>query len=201
MIAKPDLKAKATAEAADERLRRDTGMEARGDRGVSEDVERITDTGLLSDDELDKFMAAEFDQTALPTPPSMPGWHLCWLTTTSPYDSLQKRQRLGYVPVRRSEMPGFDASNGQQLANFETFVTCNEMILCKLEEARYQALMRYFHHKRPLDEEEVIVSKLKAQQADHIDSAGQALVKDTGMDGIHDLESGARRPKHAPTFA
>jgi hypothetical protein len=48
----------------------------------------------------------------------MPGWHLCWLTTTSAYDTIQKRMRLGYSAVRLG-VPGFDPSNGKPLAGHE----------------------------------------------------------------------------------
>ena len=38
----------------------------------------------------------------------IPGWHLCWLSTTNSYDTIDKRIRLGYVPVKADELPGFD---------------------------------------------------------------------------------------------
>lgn len=191
-----------TPNLTDERTRRDPASDVRGDRGITEDLER-EGTGLISDDDLDKIIAAEFEQTALPEPPPLPGWHLCWCSTTSQYDSLQKRQRLGYMPVRRDEMPGFDASNGANLANFEGFVTCNEMILCKIAEPRYQALMRYFHHKRPLQEEEAIIAKTDAAKQELEDRSGRKLVQSEGMDGMEDLERSVRvaQARGAPTFS
>ena len=50
----------------------------------------------------------EMTQSALPKLPSMDGWHLCWLSTTNSYDSIDKRMRLGYVPVKSDELPGYE---------------------------------------------------------------------------------------------
>src|SRR6187402_3064256 len=81
----------------DERLVRSSGMEIRGERGFEEDPGRADPT---AEDDFEKMLEDEFVQTALPSPPPLPGWHQAWLTSNSPYDSIQKRQRLGYVPVK-----------------------------------------------------------------------------------------------------
>lgn len=151
----------ATKPQEDSRTKIGGALDIRGDRG-NDDPDRDT-SGLASDDEFEKFMEAEFTQTALPNPPSLKGYHLVWLTTTSQYDSIQKRQRLGYQPVRQSEMPGFDASGGQTLAGFDGYVTCNEMVLFKIQEDRYQKIMTYYHHKKPLEEEDGVVGRFNNQ--------------------------------------
>lgn len=159
----------------DDRTKIGGALDIRGDRGA-EDSDRGT-SGLSSDDEFEKFMEAEFTQTALPSPPALQGFHLVWLTTASQYDSIQKRQRLGYAPVRQSEMPGFDASNGQTLAGYDGHVTCNEMVLFKIPMSRYQQIMAFYHHKKPLEEEEGIVGKFNDQ--------GERLKdKDDGIDAM-----------------
>jgi hypothetical protein len=174
----------------DERTKIGGALDIRGDRGA-EDTERET-SGLTSDDDFEKFMEAEFTQTALPNPPALRGYHLVWLTTTSQYDSIQKRQRLGYTPVRQSEMPGFDASNGQSLAGYDGHVTCNEMVLFKIAEERYQKIMGFYHHKKPLEEEEGIVGKFNDQ--------GQRLDdRDDGVDAM-EREAAIQRRK-VPSFS
>jgi hypothetical protein len=141
----------------DERIKKGGAADVRGDRG-SDDGR--SGSGLLSEeDAFEKFIAEEFTETALPSPPPIPGWHLCWLTSSSAYDSIHKRMRMGYVPVRRSDMPDFDPSNGQKLAGYDENITCNEMVLFKLEDSKYQAIMRHFHHTKPLQEEEGIVAR------------------------------------------
>lgn len=182
----------ATRQAAteDERTKIGGALDIRGDRGA-EDTERET-SGLTSDDDFEKFMEAEFTQTALPNPPALRGYHLVWLTTTSQYDSIQKRQRLGYTPVRQSEMPGFDASNGQSLAGYDGHVTCNEMVLFKIAEERYQKIMGFYHHKKPLEEEEGVVGKFNDQ--------GQRLNdRDDGVDAM-EREAAIQRRK-MPSFS
>ena len=190
---------KAQAAPADDRLRRDLAPAARGDRGVAEDAARANETGLTLDlDELQAVMASEFDQVALPTAPRIPGWHVCWLTTGSQYDSIQKRQRLGYIPVTAAEVPGFDAG-GLKSAAFEGAVTCNEMVLFKIKEERYQAIMQLFHHKRPLDEEEGIYAQILEQTSSQ-DKSGKTLAKPEG-DGFTQLGRNIERAKSgAPVF-
>lgn len=199
MATKNTTKAKVTAPTgsrADERLVRSGAPEVRGDRGVAEDAARAGDTGLLSLDELENLIKSEFEQTVLPDAPKIPGYHICWLTSGSQYDTLAKRQRLGYTAVRRSELPGFDPSNGQQLQGHEGIITCNEMVLHKIPEAHYQAIMRYFHHKRPLEDEQSILAKSKELSEGGQDSSGKDLMSVEG-DGIKDLEARVRRDERS----
>ncbi len=184
--------------AADDRLRRGSAPEMRGDRGVAEDAMRTDETGLTeSHSDLYKLIESEFDQTALPTPPALPGWHLCWLTTGSQYDTLAKRQRLGYTPVNASELPGFEPG-GMNSAAFEGAVTCNEMVLFKIPEARYQAIMQYFHHNRPLSEEEAIYAKIEELQGES-EHRGKTLA--TPEEGFTQLNRNIARAKQGlPVF-
>lgn len=185
--------------AADDRLRRDEAPMTRGDRGAVDGAARENETGLIDDmSELQALLASEFEQVALPTPPRIPGWHTCWLTTTSTYDSIQKRQRLGYVPVVASEVKGFE-TGGAASAAFEGAITCNEMILFKIKEERYQAIMRLFHHQRPLEEEESIYERIKSQTSEE-DRSGRSLGKVEG-DGFTQLGQNISRAKQGvPVF-
>ena len=183
----------------DERVVRASGD--RGDRGIAEDVARTESDGLMSDAEYEALIRNEFEQTALPQPPAIPGWHLCWLTTTSQYDSIQKRQRIGYKPVRSDELPGFDPSNGQTLDRFSGFVTCNEMVLHKIPETYYQRMMSYFHHRRPAEDARQTLQKIKDGNAQEQDSTGKELGEILGT-GLLDMEKTAKRDTNinAPLF-
>src|SRR5690606_32779496 len=134
----------------------------------------------------------EFEQTALPTPPALQGWHLCWLTTSSQYDNIARRQRIGYRPVRRDELPGFDPSNGQSLENYSGYVTCNEMVLHKIPEAYYQRMMAHFHHAVPGEHESNTLNQIKTGLEQEQDSSGRTLgkIEDTGY---LDMERTAKR--------
>lgn len=192
---------KPTSRGQDDRVARNPAAEQRGDRGTTEDHSRTSNDGLLSTDELQKLVESEFEQTALPSAPKLNGFHLVWLTTASQYDAVQKRERIGYSAVRRDEMPGFDPSNGHALGGYENFVTCNEMVLFKIPEARYQAIMNLFHHKKPMEEEAGILSALKEQQgAAGTRKNGQNLLSTEG-EGHEDMEAGVRAAQRAaPVF-
>ena len=166
--------------------------------GGSQDMEdplapsqEMSQSGLQSDADFERFLEDEFTQTALPNAPMIPGHHVCWLTTASQYDSVFKRQRLGYELVRRSELAGFDASNGQSLGGYEGFVTCNEMVLAKIPEARYQSIMKFFHHTKPLQEEEGAVDKMNKV-------GGERISEDE--DGILEAQREMARKRVAPHF-
>jgi len=186
-------------DAAEERTVRSRAPDVRGDRGFNEDHER---TGVPFDDmdEFERQLENEFDDDRLPTPPKIQGYHACWLTTLNSNDSIAKRQRLGYVPVRQDELPGFDPSNGQRLASYEGCISCNEMVLFKISEARYQAMMNYFHHKRPLQDEGAQLQKIRDGNEQASDSQGNVLGRTEG-DGITTLERSVRAGIRArPTF-
>lgn len=158
---------------SDERSARvDVADEQRLPRGTDLDASDIRATpAMLSD--FERMLEDEFEDVALPSPPPLPGWHLCWLTTNSQYDTMQKRARLGYEPVQQSELPNFVINNGAT----DGLIRCNEMLLCKIDADRYQVLMTHFHHKRPLEDEASAFRKMK-DVADTRDNGGNSVVRD-----------------------
>lgn len=186
---------------AKNRNSRDAALEVRGSRGATPDAtDRTVD--VLDDAEFERLIQDEFEQTALPNPPLIPGYHVCWLTTSSQYDSMQKRQRLGYTPIRQDELPMFDVGSAVKSTS-ETqwggYIMCNEMILCKIPENRYQSIMNYFHHKKPLEDERGIVDKINSSD---VDSSGKSLLAEKG-DGITSIEEEMRiiQRKGNPIFS
>jgi hypothetical protein len=159
------------------------------------DAVRISDEGTsLSLEERRAMLRNESLQTALPTAPTLPGYHMCWLTTVSQYDTLQKRMRMGYTLVTQDEVAGFEhfKANSGQYANC---VMCNEMVLAKIPLDIYTMMMQEFHHNIPLDQEEALRSRLQNFEQAQADSKGRSLV--SREDGFHDNELVKRRP--APT--
>jgi hypothetical protein len=121
----------------------------------------------------------EWTQSALPKVPELPGWHLCWLSTTNSYDSIDKRLRLGYVPVMADEFPGFDnyrVKAGEQIG----FIACNEMILYKLPMEIYQEAMLQMHHELPMDEADKVRLQVEQLTGGGRDSNGKSLVNVEG---------------------
>ena len=130
---------------------------------------------------------------SLPKTPEMPGWHLCWLSTTNGYDSIDKRMRLGYIPVRADELPGFEnyrVKAGEDIG----FIACNEMRLYKIPMEVYQDIMMQMHHEAPNEEADKIRVQAENLQGAR-DSSGKALGKVEG-EGFGNMD----RTVSAPVF-
>lgn len=120
----------------------------------------------------------EWTQSALPKLPSLSGWHLCWLSTTNSYDSIDKRIRLGYVPVKSEEFPGYEdyrVKAGEHVG----YISCNEMLLFKLPMDVFQEVMTHMHHDKPREESEKIRVQVENLQGAR-DSNGRSLVSTEG---------------------
>lgn len=154
----------------------------RESRALDDQSRAAPEEKFMSSTEKRRMFRSEWVQEALPTPPEIPGFHLCWLATNNQYDPIHKRMRMGYIPVRADEMPGFEnyrVKAGEQ----EGFIACNEMLLYKLPEEVYQDIMAEMHHHAPMDEQE----KIKVQQDQLLnakDSNGKRLgsVEGDGME-------------------
>ena len=106
----------------------------------------------------------KWQNSALPDLPKgiIPGFHLCWLSTTNNYDSIDKRMALGYEPVKASELgKGFENLGKMSSGKFEGCVSCNEMVLFKLPEEIYQEVMRIMHLEDPLEHQRNITSAVR----------------------------------------
>lgn len=122
----------------------------------------------------------EWTQSALPKMPenAIPGWHLCWLSTTNAYDTIDKRMRLGYVPVQADELPGFDSFR-VKAGEHTGHISCNEMILFKLPMDVYQSVMSDLHYEKPREEAQKIEVQLENLQGTR-DSKGKSLLQIEG---------------------
>lgn len=156
----------ANANTNDKRLKKsaDAGRDTRS----SEDVRRLDNDGTgTTVSERRKMFRNEWTQEALPTPPDIPGFHLCWLSTTSSYDSIPKRIRMGYTPVSVDEVSGFDTYR-MKGGEFDGFVSVNEMVLFKLPNELYNELMQELHHHAPNDEEGKLAETLTQGERDSL---------------------------------
>ena len=103
--------------------------------------------------------------SALPDLPNgiIPGFHLCWLSTTNNYDSIDKRMALGYEPVKASDLGvGFENLGKMSSGKFEGCISCNEMVLFKLPEEIYQEVMRMLHLEDPLEHPRNITAQVRS---------------------------------------
>ena len=134
----------------DERLKKSAG-EGRRNRAMEDRA--VTQDRVLSDDERVEMFRQQFFQSALPDLPKIPGWHMCWLTTTNPRDSIQTRIRLGYEPVKPEDVPGWEYAT-LKTGDWAGFIGVNEMLAFKLPIELYEKYMLEAHHNAPLREEE-----------------------------------------------
>ncbi len=160
----------------DERLKKELGVGRQSremeDRQVTENRE-VTD-----DDRLEMFRAQLFND-ALPDLPNIPGYHMCWLTTTNPRDPIHRRIQLGYEPIKASEVPGMEFAS-IKTGEWSGMIGVNEMIEFKLPEALYQRFMQEAHHDAPLREENKLAetAEIMRQQAE---GSGSTLFEGDGL--------------------
>jgi hypothetical protein len=176
----------------DDRLKKSAATPVRGDRGEADASRTQVDGITLSMEERRAMLRSEWDQEVLPSPPPVPGWHFCWLSTTNSSDPIYKRVQKGYEPVKVSEFPGFMSGASQQ-GEFEGCVTCNEMVLFKIPEEIYQEIMKYFHYEKPMEDEQMLRDNA-AESVNGQDSDGRNLGQVEGFDSL------ARRVQ-SPTFS
>ena len=177
----------------DSRLKKSLSAGGRESRSSLDRSRDAPEDSFVSADERRKMWKDEWTQSALPNVPETPGWHLCWLSTTNSYDSIDKRIRLGYVPVKADELPEM-RNNRVKAGEHEGFISCNEMLLYKIPMDMYQEVMAHFHHEAPLEEANKI--KLQAEQNVGRDSRGRSLGQIEG-EGLNDID----KPIPAPHFA
>ena len=160
----------------DERLKKEIGagrqLREMEDRQVAENRE-VTD-----DDRLEMFRAQLFND-ALPDLPDMPGYHVCWLTTTNPRDPIHRRIQLGYEPIKAAEVPGMEFAS-VKTGEWSGLIGVNEMIAFKLPMSLYQKFMQEAHHDAPLREENKLAetAEIMRQQAE---GSGSTLFEGDGL--------------------
>ena len=179
---------------AESRLKKSLNAGGRQDR-ASEDASRASpEDKFPSKDERRKMWTEEWTQSAMPKTPELDGWHLCWLSTTNTYDSIDKRMRLGYVPVKSDEFPGFEnyrVKAGEHVG----YISCNELLLFKLPMEIYQEYMTHMHHDIPREEEDKVRIQLESLQGQR-DSNGKSLVSIEG-EGMGNFN---QQPRETPVF-
>ena len=177
----------------DERLKKDAGQAVRGSRDGA-DVDRVSQDGTtLSAAERRRLLRQEWVQSVLPQVPEMPGYHLCWVSTTNSTDPVHKRMQVGYQPVKASEVPGFDQYKIAAENEFNGCIACNEMLLFKLPNEIYQDLMMIYHSDMPLEQEQAIRDRVN--NANEQDSNGRSLLEVEG-----DFNQLGRQSARSPVF-
>ena len=169
----------------DSRLKKSPDFDVVGRRETRGSSDRVTtqNRDISEDDRLEMFRNQLFND-ALPDLPEIPGFHLCWLTTTNPRDPIHRRMQLGYEPVKPEEVPGMEYAS-VKTGEYAGFIGVNEMLAFKLPLSLYQKFMQEAHHSAPLREENKLaeVAELMRDQAAR---AGAALIEDEGMQELRE---------------
>ena len=173
------------------RLKKSLSAGGRESRSSQDQSRAAPEEKFASSQERRKMWSDEWTQSALPKVPEIPGWHLCWLSTTNSYDSIDKRMRLGYVPVKADEVRGFDNFR-VKAGQHEGFVACNEMLLFKLPMEIYQDVMLQMHHEAPMDEADKIRVQVENLQGQR-DSSGKSLTQVEG-EGFGNIDQNVKTP-------
>ena len=173
----------------EDRIRR-TGGEDRKDRAMEDRA--ISENRVLSDEERIEMFRMQHFQHVLPDLPKIPGYHTCWLSTANQSDTIMHRMRLGYEPIKREDVPGwnYDAMS-LKTGEYAGLIGINEMVAFKVSDKLYQAFMREAHHDAPNRQAEKLVNDVEALKA-------QAKANKTYLeqyDGQDAIEEELRRPK------
>lgn len=166
---------------SDDRLKKETDVGRQGrelvDRQVAENRE------VSEDDRLEMFRAQLFND-ALPDLPEMPGYHVCWLTTTNPRDPIHRRIQLGYEPIKAADVPGMEFAS-IKTGEWSGLIGVNEMVAFKLPTTLYQKFMQEAHHDAPLREENKLAetAEIMRQQAE---GSGSTLYEGDGLVEMRD---------------
>ena len=134
------------------------------------------------DDRLEMFRNQLFND-ALPDLPEIPGYHLCWLTTTNPRDPIHRRTQLGYEPVKPEEVPGMEYAS-VKTGEYAGLIAVNEMLAFKLPLSLYERFMQEAHHNAPNREEGKLADTANFLR-DQLRSAGSTISEGDGMQDMH----------------
>ncbi len=171
----------------DERIKRNVGDDNKANREM--DNRAVTDNREISDEVRLEMFRQQFTQAALPDLPKIPGYHVCWLTTTNPRDTINMRMRLGYEPVKPEDIPGWE-STAVKSGEWTGFIGVNEMLAFKIPMSLYEKYMHEAHHEAPLRELEKLTSTADFLR-DQANASNSALIEG---DGIQELR---QRPGRA----
>ena len=177
------------------RLKKSLSAGGREQRSSQDLTRAAPEEKFVSSHERRKMFSNEFTQTALPEVPEIPGWHVCWLSTTNSYDTINKRVRMGYVPVQADELSDFQSYKvkaGEHVGQ----VSCNEMLLFKIPMEMYQRIMTELHYDLPREELQKVETRLEDLQGQR-DSRGRSLVQIEG-EGMGNI--GRQQSNIAPVF-
>jgi len=167
---------------------------ARRDRGL--DNARAENSRELGDQERLAEYRMSLYNSVLPNLPKIKGYHVIWLTTKNPADSIAARMRLGYEPIEPHEVPGYE-SMSIKTGEYVGMIGVNEMVAFKLPLHLFQMYMKEAHHDMPLAEEQKLTDAHEAVREQMLTTArrGKKGVKVEYEEGMEDIVEDRPAPK------
>lgn len=176
MVKKPDTAPTSTAaKPTAAKIGTEATDPQRGSRAVMDRA--LTESRALTEDERLAEFRKSLYQSTLPDLPPIPGYHVCWLTTTNSRDPLQSRIRLGYEPVKPEDIPGWEAAT-LKTGEYAGFIGVNEMLAFKIPLSLYHMYMKESHHDAPLREEQKLQDTLDSIKKEAERKGAKLLVGD-----------------------
>lgn len=163
----------------DDRLKKELG-DSRRTRGHTDRL--ATENRAYTEDERLEMFRMQLYNDRLPNLPDIPGFHVCWLTTSNSGDTIQSRSRMGYELIRAEDVPGMDLII-QKTGDYVGCVMVNEMIAAKLPTSLYFRYMQEAHHDAPLREEEKLEDTAQLMR-DQAERSGGRLIESDAMQEI-----------------
>lgn len=166
----------------------DARLESKSRRHRGLDMTKAADARTLDDPErLSEFRKSLY-QSVLPNLPKIKGYHVIWLTTKNPADSIPARMRLGYEPIEPHEVPGYE-SLAIKSGEWAGLIGVNEMVAFKLPLHLYQMYMKEAHHDMPLLEEQKLTDAVEAiqEQAQRAAKRGRKATRIEVEEGMEDF--------------
>lgn len=155
-----------------------------GDRTLTEDRQ------TMDADRLEQFRQ-NFTAERLPRIPPIPGFHVCWLTTTNNSDPVFRRIDMGYQLLKLTDIPGLLITAVKE-GDFAGCVMVGEMIAAKIPEELYQMYMQEVHYTQPMQEEEKlrltldsIAAEARGMKADLVVEEGSQQLGKQGLRRPH----------------
>jgi hypothetical protein len=148
----------------------------------------------LSDPARRAQFRAQWNDSYLPGLPPKAGFHRCWVSTTHPIDTPQRRQRNGYRFVSLDEVKteGWSAeANSVKDGVMAGAVMWREMVAMECTTENYELYMQEFHFNQPREQALGIFDGLDGLAAEAKDRGGRITLEE----GMNDLRERVQTPR------
>ena len=167
---------------------RDGGRRDNEDYGDHEMTSREREqASQMTDPQRRREIRERYEQQVLPSVPNKRGFHRCWVSTTHPVDTPERRLRAGYVFVREDDVRdgGWMADRAaiKDAEQVDGKVRWRELVLMEIPMDDYVAYMREFHHDMPYDMTQGIFSNLD-ELNDKAKAKGGKVTLEQGMEDL-----------------